>query len=86
MSTLTKIMREKLQNADLEHGEINDVSLSTIYGFEARGLVPIDWRMGNSRGVIQTTQGSDFPRYQKVKLTKEGLRAARMIQGLRPDV
>jgi hypothetical protein len=86
MSTLTKIMREKLQNADLDHGEINDVSMSTMYGLEERGLVPADWRMGNKRGVIKSTQGGNFPRYGKVKLTKEGLRAARMIQGLRPDV
>ena len=86
MMTLTKIMREKLKNADLEHGEINDVSMSTMYGLEERGLVPIDWRMGNSRGVIQSTQGGNFPRYHKVKLTAEGLRAALMLQGLRPDV
>jgi hypothetical protein len=79
MMTLTKIMREKLQKADLEHGEINDVSLSTICGLEERGLV-------NSRGMITTTQGGNFPKYSKVKLSKEGLRTARMIQGRRPDV
>lgn len=79
MITLTKIMREKLQNADLEHGEINDISLRTLYGLQDRGLV-------SGYGAFTTTEGGNFPKYSKVKLTKEGLRAARMIQGLRPDV
>lgn len=78
MMPLTKIMREKLQHADLEHGEINDVAMSTMYGLEERGLV-------KGYGAT-TTHGGSFPKYSKVKLTKEGLRAARMIQGLRPDV
>ena len=79
-------MREKLKTADLERGEINDVSMSTMYGFEERGLVSADWRGSNKHGVTRTTQGGRFPIYGKVKLTKAGLRAARMIQGLRPDL
>ena len=86
MIALTKTMREKLKIPDLERGEINDVSMSTMYGLEERGLESSDWRGGDKHGVIKTTQGGNFPRYGKVKLTKAGLCAARMIQGLRPDL
>lgn len=85
MIKLTKKMREVLEKADLPKGEINNVPMSTMYGLEARHLVSSDWRK-ISGGVRQTTSGGMFPTYNHVKLTVSGLRAARSVQGLRPDV
>lgn len=82
---LTKTMREVLANADLDSGQLNNVSMGTMYGFEARGLVSSDWRRRMSP-VIQTTCGGMFPRYSHVTLTTVGLRAARSVQGLRADL
>jgi hypothetical protein len=85
MIKLTKKMREVLKKADLENGEINDVAMGTMYGLESRQLVSPQWRRVGSP-ITQTTQGDTFPRYSRVKLTAAGLRAARTIQGLQPDV
>lgn len=84
MQRLTKKMREVLKNVDLEQGEINNVPLSTMYGLETRQLVTSEWRKGGSR-VVSTTRDA-FPSYSRVRLTASGLRAARALQGLRPDV
>jgi hypothetical protein len=85
MIKLTKKMNEILKNADLATGEINDVPMSTMYGLEERKLVTADWRKAMSHS-FQTTAGGTFPSYSRVKLTAEGLRAARTIQGLRADL
>jgi hypothetical protein len=77
-------MREVLNKADLERGEINDVPMGTMYGLERRELITSEWRMGRSRP-REVTGGGDFPRFFEVKLTASGLRAARSIQGLRAD-
>jgi hypothetical protein len=78
---LTKKMHEVLKNADLAHGEINNVPMSTLYGLEDRKLVTSEWRKGASR-VITTTVGGTFPMYNRVRLTPAGLHAARTAQGL----
>ena len=78
---LTKRMREVLAVADLKTFEINEVPMGTMYGLEARGLVPSDWRKGLTGGVVQVTAGGSFPWFRKVKLTEAGMRAARTIQG-----
>jgi hypothetical protein len=85
MVKLTKKMHEVLKNADLESGEINNVPMGTMYGLEARQLVSSEWRKVGTRS-LQPTQGGTFPTSRQVKLTESGLRAARSIQGLRPDV
>ena len=77
---LTKKMHEVLKNADLARGEINNVPMSTLYGFEDRKLVTSEWRKGASR-VITTTAGGTFPMYSKVKLTDSGLHEARLEKG-----
>ena len=85
MIKLTKKMLEVLKNADLDRGEINDVPMSTMYGLEARQLVSSNWRKAGSHS-RRTTAGGTFPKHSRVKLTAAGLRAARSIQGLRPDL
>lgn len=80
MPKLTKKMHEVLQNADLIKGEINNAPMSTMYGLEDRNLVSAEWRKAMSHA-RQTTIGGAFPTYRSVKLTAEGLLAARIIQG-----
>ena len=82
---LTKRMREVLKIADLEHDLINNVPISTMYGLEARKLISSEWRKADSRAQ-QTTSGGSFPRYSRVPLTADGVRAARTIQGLPGNV
>ena len=77
---LTKKMFEILLIADLDRAEINDVPMSTMYAFESRGLIDATWRKSVSR-CVQTSSDS-FPVFSKVKLTIEGVRAARTTQGL----
>jgi hypothetical protein len=79
---LTKRMCEVLCAADLEAGQINDVPMSTMYGFESRGLISSDWRKA-AAPLVQTTQGGSFPVFGRVRLTADGIRAARDIQLLR---
>lgn len=76
MLSFTNTMRKKLLSADLENGEINEVSTSTMFGFEMHGLVSPDW----GAAAVEIEHPGNIPRYSKVKLTKEGLRVARMIQ------
>ena len=83
MVKLTNKMHEVLKNADLDRGEINDVPMSTMYGLEKLQLVSSDWRKTGGHG---RTAGGTFPTHSQVKLTAAGLRAARSIQGLRPDL
>jgi hypothetical protein len=78
---LTKRMRDVLKHADVQTGEINNVSMAIMYGLESRELVPSDWRKAAEGGAIQRTGGWGFPTYRQVKLTAAGIRAARSIQG-----
>lgn len=75
---LTDRMREALSHANLETGEINDVTVQmmTMYGFEARGLIGPEWRGGPGR----ENAGPGFPVHSRVKLTKAGVEAARAVQ------
>ena len=82
---LTKKMHEVLMTADLEQGEVSNVPMSTMYGFESRKLVPDEWRKAMSKANC-TTAGGRFPQFNRVKLTTAGIHAARAIQGLSPDL
>lgn len=74
-------MKQLLQDADIERGVINNVPLATAYALEDRMLITDDWHKGGS----QTTAGGDFPRLHGVKLTAQGIHAARELKGVRPD-
>ena len=84
MQRLTQTMRHLLENADLECGELNDVPLSTAYAMEDRKLIVPTWRKaGHTKG--QSSESGRFPHYFGVRLTAEGLRAARELRGLATD-
>ena len=73
-------MREVLLVADLDRAEINDVPMSTMHAFESRRLIDATWRK-STNGCVETSSDS-FPVFSKVKITIEGVRAARTIRGL----
>lgn len=66
MPSVVKKMRDTLRAADLERHEINAVPLSVMYRLSALGLIEPSWRTAGSA-----------PPYDRVKLTKAGLWAAR---------
>jgi hypothetical protein len=81
MLPLTPKMREVLKAADLERDVINKVPLGTMYGLDHREL--IQWPKA---GGSHSTASGRFPEHSGVKLTAEGVRAARTIQGLTGNV
>lgn len=86
MIKLTPKMREVLEKADLDKGEINNVPLATMYGLQKRELILPGQANWGSNMSQQTSCGGSFPWYGKVRLTTAGLRAVRTAQGLRADV
>jgi len=78
MLKLTKKMVEVLKKADIASGEINNVPLSTMYGLANRKLVISNWDTKSSL----TTAGGTFPVFDKVKLTPDGLKTAKIVKGL----
>ena len=83
---LTPKMREVLEAADLEHGVINHVPIATMYALERLGLISDEWRRVPRGHTRQVTRGGSLPSYYDVKLTADGIRAARSSQGLRADL
>jgi len=76
---LTDRMCEILRNADLNKATITNVPLGTMYGLDARGLIPRTWRQGHGNVRV-----SNFPSFDNVELTAAGIRVAWMLKG-KPD-
>jgi hypothetical protein len=93
MRPLTDKMIELLLQADLASGKLVEVPLGTMYGLEARGLIPRTWR-GGTPAVARprlvrapgprsgiSTSGGRFPHFTGVVLTATGVRLAWLLQG-----
>ena len=73
---ITPRMKQVLEEADLNHGEVNGVPWSTWMGLRNRGLAT---QTANRRSY--TTRKGIFPLYHRIILTQAGISAARDLQG-----
>jgi hypothetical protein len=72
MLTVAQRIRLALLSADLSTGTVDNVSLSTMYALETRGLITDEWRK-------QWSMPKSFARHSG-RLTESGIEAARSLR------
>jgi len=74
---LTQRLREILRSADLAHGRLYAVPIGCVLALARRGLIARDWRTSRQ----ECSEGRWFPYVSGIRLSAEGLLAARTLQG-----
>lgn len=75
------MMKNVLRAADLDRGEISDVPLGVMYRLSAFGLIDRTWQQGK----VRTHGIGRVQRYDRVALTKAGIRQARCLKAAKPQ-